>query len=145
MYSKSEIDAALDFLETLKTESMEDRMKSYEKKSRSFVNPEGLIVMRIDGKNFSKYTSKLKRPFDTEFMEDMNETAAFLCSEIQGAIMAYVQSDEISLLLTDFDKITTDAWFDGNIQKVVSVSAAMAAAFFNNVNVLLSHFKFSSV
>lgn len=73
----------------------------------------------------------MKRPFDEDFMNIMTETAKFLCEEIQGCKFGYVQSDEISLLLTDFDNITTDSWFDGNIQKIVSVSASMAAAYFN--------------
>jgi len=66
-------------------------------------------------------------------MDDMDQTALYLCENIQGAKFAYVQSDEISILLTDFEKETTDAWFDGNIQKIVSISAAMATAKFNEL------------
>jgi len=65
----------------------------------------------------------------------MQETTRLLCSNIQGAKLGYTQSDEISLLLTDFDDIATDAWFDGNLQKIVSVSASMASAFFNCLRV----------
>ena len=72
------------------------------------------------------------RPFDKDLMEMMNLTAAYLCTNVQGCKMAYVQSDEISLLLTDFEKIATDAYFDGNIQKIVSITASMASAFFND-------------
>ena len=61
----------------------------------------------------------------------MDETACYLCKNIQGAKMGFVQSDEISILLTDFDKLQTDAWFDGNIQKMVSISASLATAKFN--------------
>lgn len=64
-------------------------------------------------------------------MDDMDNTAKFLCENIQGCKLAYVQSDEISLVLADFDDITTEAWFDGNVQKITSISAAMAAAQFN--------------
>jgi tRNA(His) 5'-end guanylyltransferase len=60
----------------------------------------------------------------------MNKTALFLCSEIQGAKCAYVQSDEINILVTDFDQLTTDAWFDYNIQKMTSISAGLASADF---------------
>jgi tRNA(His) 5'-end guanylyltransferase len=65
-------------------------------------------------------------------MRIMDQTAAELCRQVQGCKMAFVQSDEISLILTDFDDIKTDAWFDGNIQKIVSVSASVATAHFNN-------------
>jgi len=71
------------------------------------------------------------KPYDKDFINQMDYTANKLCEEIQGCKMAYVQSDEISLLLTDFDKITTDAWFDGQIQKMVSVAASMATGYFN--------------
>jgi tRNA(His) 5'-end guanylyltransferase len=67
-------------------------------------------------------------------MSRMDLTAKYLCANIQGAKLAYVQSDEISILMTDFDAIQTQAWFDGNIQKIVSVSASMAAGFFNSIS-----------
>jgi tRNA(His) 5'-end guanylyltransferase len=63
----------------------------------------------------------------------MDLTARFLCSNIQGCKLAYIQSDEISLLLTDFESVKTQAWFDGNVQKMCSVSAGMASAFFNSI------------
>jgi tRNA(His) guanylyltransferase len=65
-------------------------------------------------------------------MRVMDQTAISLCKQIQGAKMAFVQSDEISIIMTDFDDIKTDAWFDGNIQKIVSVSASIATVAFNN-------------
>ena len=55
----------------------------------------------------------------------------YLCENIQGCKIGYTQSDEISLLLTDFDETLTEAWFDGNIQKIVSVSASLAGVIFN--------------
>jgi tRNA(His) 5'-end guanylyltransferase len=63
----------------------------------------------------------------------MNELACLLCKNIQNAKFAYVQSDEISILLTDFDEFTTNLWFDGNIQKITSISASMATAYFNQI------------
>jgi tRNA(His) 5'-end guanylyltransferase len=62
----------------------------------------------------------------------MDATAVSLCKAIQGAQIGYVQSDEISLLLTDFDNVQTDAWFNGNLQKIVSISAAMATMAFSS-------------
>ena len=88
-------------------------------------------IIRIDGKAFHTYTKGLKRPFDDAFMEDMDKTAAYLCKNIMGAKFAFVQSDEISILVTDFDEIGTQAWFDNNLQKMASVSASMATRAFN--------------
>ena len=88
--------------------------------------------MRLDGRAFHTLTRRMDKPFDEMFSDFMNKTAMFLCSEIQGAKCAYVQSDEISILITDFDALTTDAWFDYNIQKMTSVSAGLASAYFTN-------------
>ena len=116
------------------TDELEKRMKSqYESRTKFFLPRRTYTLIRLDGKCFGNFTKGLKRPYDEDFMRIMNETAKFLCEEIQGTQLAFVQSDEISLLLSDFDKITTDAWFDGNIQKIVSVSASLATGKFNEV------------
>jgi len=113
------------------------RMKEqYESRTKYFLPRRTYTLIRLDGKAFHTFTRGMKRPYDEIFMDMMNETAMFLASEIQGCKMAYVQSDEISLLLTDFATITTDAWFDGQIQKMASVSASMAAAQFNILTAL---------
>lgn len=113
-------------------DSLGNRIKGfYENRARIYLPRRGYTIIRIDGKAFHTYTKELKKPFDDGLINDMNETALFLCQNIQGAKFAYIQSDEISILLTDFDTITTDAWFDGNIQKITSVSASMTTAKFN--------------
>ena len=61
----------------------------------------------------------------------MNQTMKYLCENIQGCKLGYTQSDEITLLLTDYDTLDTDAWFDNNVQKICSVSASMATMAFN--------------
>jgi len=110
------------------------RMKTqYELRTRTWLPRRTYTIIRLDGKAFHTFTRGMERPYDERFMNAMDYTAMHLCLEIQGAQMAYVQSDEISILLTDFDKITTDAWFDGQVQKMVSVSASMATAKFNNI------------
>lgn len=109
-----------------------DRMKDqYENRSRTLLPRRTYTIIRIDGKAFHTYTRGLKRPFDSDLILDMDTTAAHLCKNIMGAKMAYVQSDEISLVLTDFDNIGSQAWFDNNVQKMASVSASMATAAFN--------------
>lgn len=111
-----------------------DRMKSqYEVRTKVLLPRRIYTIIRIDGKAFHTYTKGLKTPFDYQLVVDMNATAEFLCKEIQGAKLAFTQSDEISILLTDFDSVTTDAWFNGNVQKIVSVSASLATAKFNEL------------
>lgn len=120
-----------------KKDDLGNRMKSYyEDRYRISLPRKTNIILRIDGKAFHTYTKGLNRPFDTGFQADMNETTKFLCENIQGAKFGYVQSDEISLLVTDYDTINTDGWFDYNLQKMCSVSASMATAKFNQLRTL---------
>jgi tRNA(His) 5'-end guanylyltransferase len=111
-----------------------DRMKkNYENRTRILLPRRTYTIIRVDGKAFHTYTRGCQRPFDEGLIADMNETACYLCKNIQGAKIGFVQSDEISILMTDFDTLTTDAWFDGNIQKIVSVAASMATSKFNQL------------
>ena len=118
-------------------DALGDRMKEfYEDRTRIKLPRRTFTIIRIDGKAFHTYTRGLERPFDEDLIEDMDATAAYLCKNIQGAKFAYVQSDEISLLLTDFDELGTHAWFDNNLQKMVSVAASMATAEFNRLRLM---------
>lgn len=110
------------------------RMKGqYEQRARLMLPRRTYTVVRLDGRAFHTYTRKLARPYDWQFMEDMAETARFLCIEVTGCRLAYTQSDEISLILTDFATPTTEAFFDGNQQKIVSITASLATAKFNEL------------
>lgn len=111
-----------------------DRMKNnYEVRTRQFLTRRTPTIIRLDGKAFHTYTKGLDRPFDEGLMQDMAETTRFLCQEIQGVKCGYTQSDEITLLLTDFDTFETQAWFDYQVQKIVSVAASIATAKFNQL------------
>jgi len=114
-------------------DSLGTRMKEYEACTQTTIPRRTYSILRLDGRAFHSLTKKIKaeKPFDTRLMEHMNNTAKYLCENIQGAQFAYVQSDEISILLTDMDKVDTQAWFGGNVQKQVSVSASLATAYFN--------------
>lgn len=109
-----------------------NRMKeNYEDRARIMLPRRTFTILRLDGKAFHTFCRKFRKPFDEDLIDMMNNTAIALCEEIQGVKFAYVQSDEISLLLTDFDNIKSDAWFDNNLQKIVSVSSSIATAAFN--------------
>lgn len=119
------------------TDSLGDRMKAnYEDRTRYSLARRTYTIIRVDGKAFHTYTKGFERPFDDGLIEDMDRTAAYLCKNIMGAKMAYVQSDEISIVVTDFDDISTQAWFDNNLQKMVSIAASMATAKFNQLRLI---------
>lgn len=110
-----------------------DRMKGYENTYRMKLPKRMPIIIRIDGKSFHTYTRGLEKPFDRYLTYAMWETCKYLAQNIMGCKLAYTQSDEISLLLTNYDKLTTESWFDNNLQKIVSVSASLATAKFNEI------------
>lgn len=110
------------------------RMKSnYESRSKAFLTRRTPVIIRLDGKAFHTYTKGLDKPFDWGLIKDMEATTQYLCENIQGVKLGYCQSDEISLVLTDYDDLQTQAWFDYNVQKMVSISASMATAKFNQL------------
>lgn len=111
--------------------SLGDRMKGYERSELRMLTYRAPLIIRIDGCHFHSFTKGFDRPFDISFLNCMRETAKALCNNIMGAKVAYTQSDEISLLLTDDDTLETQPWFGKNLQKIVSVSAAMATYYFN--------------
>lgn len=106
-----------------------DRMKRYERVSDSKLTRRMPVIGRIDGKAFHTFTKNMEKPFDKRFQSAMLTVAGMVCREIQGCKIAYVQSDEINLLLTDYDELNTDSWFDYRISKMCSVAAGFASAY----------------
>lgn len=104
--------------------SIGDRFKRYENVFRLTLPPRQPLIIRVDGKAF--HSLKLEKPFDGRFIRSMQTTMLEMAEQIQGCVFAYTQSDEISFLLQDFKTYQTEAWFGGNLQKIVSVSASMA-------------------
>lgn len=91
------------------------------------------VIIRIDGKAFHTFTRGFKRPFDEILIKIMQETTKYLCENIQGCVLGYTQSDEISLVLVDYQRFETSAWFDYEIQKMCSIAASMTTMAFNRI------------
>lgn len=108
-----------------------DRMKDYESVTRIRLTRRTPALIRVDGKAFHTLTRWMNKPFDVNLQSCMQQAAIALCEKIQGAKIAYVQSDEISVLLTDYDQLDTQAWFNYQVQKMASVAASIATAWFN--------------
>lgn len=116
-----------------KPDEFGSRMKGYEYASRQFLPKRLPIMIRIDGCHFHTYTRGMQKPFDEDLTNAFWETCKYLAENIMGVKVVYHQSDEISLLITNYDKLTTESWFDNGIQKMASVAASMATAKFNEV------------
>ncbi|MFB6563496.1 MULTISPECIES: tRNA(His) guanylyltransferase Thg1 family protein [unclassified Streptomyces] len=108
-----------------------DRMKRYEAVHRAVLPRRTYTLLRVDGRAFHTYMRGAARPFDEAFMADMDAVAEALCAEIAGAQFSYTQSDEISILHTDFDSPGTEPWFGGVVAKQLSVAASLATAVLN--------------
>lgn len=116
----------------MKVTKLSERMKGYEKIFDNKIPNRMPIIIRLDGKTFHTFTRGMTKPFDEGFMGTMIETMKYVCKNIQTTVFGYVQSDEISLLLFNYNKFETQPLFDNRIQKLTSVAASTATAFFNH-------------
>ena len=110
--------------------SLGDRMKLFYEAPSLYKLPMRLpVIIRLDGRAFHTLTKSLDRPFDDDLIKVMQDTAVYLCENITGAVGAYVQSDEISILIHTYKKLDSQAWFGNEVQKIVSISSSMASAY----------------
>lgn len=100
--------------------------KDIESQYKITASKKAYTILRLDGKSFSKYTKGLVKPFDPQLISDFNEVVKYLCENMENVRFAYTQSDEISVLMTDFESANREAWFGNSLQKIVSISASLA-------------------
>lgn len=112
-------------------DSLGDRIKRYEKTFRFAAVRRMPVMIRVDGRAFHTFTRSLQKPFDNALMTAMVASALDVARDMQGFKAAYVQSDEATFCLTDYDTIDTQGWFDYDLSKIVSLSAALMTASFN--------------
>lgn len=109
-----------------------ERMKNYyENIPKTKLMRRVPVAIRLDGKAFHTFTRGFKKPFDDLLITSMQQTMQYLCENIQGCVFGYTQSDEITLILIDYQKLNSAAWFDYEVQKLCSISASMATMAFN--------------
>ena len=117
-----------------KRDSLGDRMKEfYENRSKTKLVRRMPVIIRLDGRSFHTFTRGFVKPFDKRMIETMQETTLELCKNIQGCVFGYTQSDEITLILVDYNDIDVSAWYDYEVQKMCSVVASMATLYFNRI------------
>lgn len=112
-------------------DALGDRMKEYESRNQYFLQRRTPVIIRVDGKAFHTFTRGFQKPFDEVLGNAMVRTMEYLCQNISGCIFGYVQSDEITLVLQDYRKLNTDAWFSYRTDKLCSIAASMATMAFN--------------
>lgn len=92
------------------------------------------LIICINGRAFSRFTSLLNKPYDTEFADLMNSVAYNLCIEIEGAIFSYQYNDEIVIIARNDQSIDTESWYDNKLQKICSIVSSMATNDFKNAS-----------
>lgn len=113
------------------TSDLAKRMKDYESISKTKLMKRCPVICRVDGKAHHSFTKGFERPFDEVYMKSMQETAKYLCENLQGVVMSYQQSDEITLVFVDYKELNTSPYFDYEVQKLCSIIASMATMAFN--------------
>ena len=119
-------------------DNLGDRMKAYESVTNLKLIRRMPIVLRFDMCHGHTFTRGFQRPFDEIFMKSMQMTMEALCKEILGVVFGYTQSDEITLVLVDYQTFETSAWIDNRLEKICSVGASMASRFFNKFFIKIS-------
>lgn len=114
-------------------DSLGDRMKGYERIFRSRLVPRTPVLLRLDGVAFHTFCRDLVRPFDNGLIDVLDRATVDLCERIGGAQLAYVQSDEISVLIHSYKRLDSQAWFNNDVQKITTVTAAMVSSFVSQV------------
>lgn len=112
-------------------DSLGDRMKRYEAVYNQKAVRRTPLVIRVDGKAFHTFTRGCEKPFDQHLINSMVHAAAKTAEKMQGFKVGYVQSDEATFVLTDYDDLKTSAWFDYKVQKICSIAAAYMSVYFN--------------
>jgi len=115
----------------MRNDKLDDRMKEYERVTRHHLTKRTPVIIRIDGKAFHTFTKGFEKPFDEVMVNTMQDTMKYLCENIENCVLGYTQSDEITLVLCDYKTLTSQSWFNNNLQKLCSVSASMATMAFN--------------
>jgi tRNA(His) 5'-end guanylyltransferase len=108
-----------------------DRMKTYERVSEATLMPHAYHVIRVDGRAFHSHLRNAAKPFDGTFVLSMMRVGQALLHEVSGSVLAYGQSDEVSLVFEDLEP-QVQPWFGGRIQKITSVAASIATASYAN-------------
>jgi tRNA(His) 5'-end guanylyltransferase len=112
--------------------SLAQRMKeNYEIRDRHYLTRRTPVIVRVDGRAFHTLTKRFAKPFDQTFIDAMTRAASDLFLEMQGCKMAYIQSDEASFVLTDYDRHATEGWYNYRQSKIESISASQMSVFFN--------------
>jgi len=111
-------------------DSLGDRIKRYERAGQFHYPPRQPLIIRVDGRAFHTFTRGFDKPFDHYLMEAMVYAMEKTAKDMMGFKLAYHQSDEVTFLLTDYDRLTTQGWFDYEVNKVVSLAASTFTAWF---------------
>lgn len=111
--------------------NLSDRMKGYETSGQTRLLPNVPVIVRVDGSCFHSFTRGFHRPFDERIREGMLAVGRWFHKRAQGCLLTYHQSDELSALLVDFQRLESESWLGYRRDRIVSLSASAATAAFS--------------
>lgn len=117
-------------------DTLESKGRYYQSLADYKLSPGTYIILHLDGRAFSSFTRGMRRPFDNDFIEAMNETLKTLCAEVSNCKFGYTQSDEMTLVLYDWNvdkEEPSDMWLHNRICKMCSISASIASVKFYEI------------
>lgn len=114
-------------------DSLGDRIKGYESISNIRLLPKTPVILRVDGKAFHTFAKDAKRPFDDELISSMVMAGTLTAKEMQGFILGYHQSDEFTFYINNCEKLETQAWFNNELPKLISITASLFTMNFNKL------------
>lgn len=113
-------------VEDSRVNQLEHMMKSIEKVYAMDLDVSKPYIARLDGNNFSRFSSHWKKPYDVRLQNAIVLTATDLLKRFQ-AQFAYVQTDEISLIFLAPSERSSMK----RVVRIVSLFAGYASARFN--------------
>lgn len=116
----------------MKRDNLGNRIKGYEEVAKYKLLRRTPVLIRVDGRAFHTFTKNAKKPFDKNVIDAMIYATEMTAKEMSGFELAYVQSDEATFLLQDYATLSTQPWFDYEVNKLVSITASAFTAYFNS-------------
>lgn len=112
--------------------TLKDRIDSYKESSDIKLLARLPLVICVNGRNFSKVTALLDKPYDTKLAECMHSTMLRLCNEIEGTLFSYHFNDEIIVISRNDQSPEMPPWYDNKLQKICSITSSIATSHFDD-------------
>lgn len=113
-------------------QTLQQRQLLYENSYSQNIIPKIPVIIKIDGRSFSRSTKHVQKPFCKKTSVMLNNTMINLAKKIDGTLCAYQYSDKIILVLRNDRSLDETPWFGNDVQSICSATASMSTYEFLN-------------